>query len=91
MNLLCWNIRGIGNFDSKIALRNLCLSHNPGIIFLAEPIISSHIFREGNCCADMLANMGHTMQGSVWLDLFPAELYLDFFWDRVGLPNYRFP
>jgi hypothetical protein len=34
MNLLYWNIRGIANFDSKIALCNLFLSHTPGIIFL---------------------------------------------------------
>ena len=40
MNVLYWNIRGIGNFETKIALRNLCLSHNPVIIFIAEPMIS---------------------------------------------------
>ena len=53
--------------------------------------ISSHIFREGNCCADRIANMGHTMQGSVWIDMLPTELHLDFFRDRVGLPDYMFP
>jgi len=58
---------------------------------LGTQIISSHIFREGNCCANRLANMGHTMEGSVWLDMLPMELHLDFFRDRVGLPNYRFP
>jgi hypothetical protein len=39
MNLLYWNIRGIANFDSKIALCNLFLSHTPGIIFIAEPMV----------------------------------------------------
>jgi len=29
--------------------------------------------------------MGHTLQGSVWLDTLPVELHLDFFRDRVGL------
>jgi ribonuclease HI len=58
---------------------------------LGIQVISSHIFREGNCCADRLANMGHSLQGSVWLDVLPAALYLDFFRERVGLPNYRFP
>ncbi|XP_024632809.1 uncharacterized protein [Medicago truncatula] len=58
---------------------------------LGIQIISSHIFHEGNCSADRLANMGHTMQGSVWLNVLPSELHLDFFRDRLGLPNYRFP
>jgi len=40
MNLLYWNIRGICNFESKIALRNLFMSHKPLIIFIAEPKIS---------------------------------------------------
>ena len=57
---------------------------------LGIQIISSHIFREGDCCAARLANMGHTLQGFV-LDTLPTELHLDFFRDRVGLPNYRFP
>jgi hypothetical protein len=39
MNVLYWNIRGIGNFESKIALHNLFLSHKPVIIFIAEPKI----------------------------------------------------
>jgi len=58
---------------------------------LGIQIIASHIFREGNCCADMLVNMGHDIQGSVWISTLPTELHLDFFRDRVGLPNYRFP
>jgi len=58
---------------------------------LGVQIISSHIFREGNYCADRLANRGHLIQRSVWLASLPTELHLDFFRDRVGLPNYRFP
>jgi hypothetical protein len=49
------------------------------------------IFREGNSCADKLANMGHGIQDSIWLDTLPSELHFDFFRDRIGLPNYRFP
>ena len=63
--------------------------HNACI--LGIQIISSHIFREGNCCADRLANMGHVILSSIWLDTLLMELHLDFFRDRVGLPNYRFP
>lgn len=58
---------------------------------LGIQIIASHIFCEGNCCADRLANMGHAIEGSVWISSLPTELHLDFFCDRVGLPNYRFP
>jgi len=39
----------------------------------------------------MNANMGHTMQGSVWLASLLDELKVDFFRDRCGLPNYKFP
>jgi len=54
-------------------------------------VLSSHIYREGNVCADRLANMGHAVQGAVWLSALPLELSFDFFRDRCGLPNYRFP
>jgi hypothetical protein len=54
-------------------------------------VISSHIFWEGNSCADLLANHGHSIQG-VWrttslLDFIRAP----FFSDRYDLPKYRFP
>lgn len=54
-------------------------------------VITSHIFREGNSCADKLANMGHGIIGSIWLDTLPYEIHSDFYRDRIGLPNYRFP
>ena len=49
------------------------------------------MFREGNCCADKLANYGHYVVDTVWLDSLPTELAQDFFGDRFGLLNYRFP
>jgi ribonuclease HI len=58
---------------------------------LRVQVISSHIFREGNCCADRLAALGHSIVGDIWLDILPDELKIDFFRDRCGLPNYRFP
>jgi len=58
---------------------------------LGIQVISSHIFRESNCCADKLAAMGHSIVGAVWLDNLPSDLRLDFFRDRCGFPNYRFP
>jgi len=58
---------------------------------LGVQVISSHIFREGNCCADMLASMCHYVQDSVWLTELPSALHFHFFTDRCGLPTYRFP
>ncbi|XP_024630290.2 uncharacterized protein [Medicago truncatula] len=40
MNVLYWNVRGIGNSDTRLALKNLFLSHKPTIIFVAEPMVS---------------------------------------------------
>ena len=40
MNILYWNIRGIGNSDTRIALKKLFLSHKPSLIFLAEPMVN---------------------------------------------------
>ena len=57
---------------------------------LGVQVTSSHIFCEGNGCADKLADMDHAIQGSVWFDALPAELHMDFYRDRIGLPNYRF-
>jgi len=46
---------------------------------LGVQMISSHIYREGNVCADRLANMGHSVQGGVWLSSLPPALGSDFF------------
>jgi len=70
-----------------IMLRNIW--HNASR--LGVHVISSHIFREGNSCADKLASLGHSSIGAVWLDSLPTDLRLDFFRDRCGLPNYRLP
>ncbi|KEH26095.1 transmembrane protein, putative [Medicago truncatula] len=49
------------------------------------------LFREGNSCAVKLANMGHEIQGSIWLETLLDKLHMDFYRDRIDLPNYRFP
>ncbi|AES87637.2 DUF4283 domain protein [Medicago truncatula] len=49
---------------------------------LGIQVISSHIYREGNSCANKLAALGHSMVGEVWLDTLPDELKIDFFRDR---------
>ena len=40
MNILYWNIRGIGNNDSRLALADLCRLHNPSLVFIAEPMVA---------------------------------------------------
>lgn len=42
MNILYWNVRGIGNADTRLALKNFYLSHKPSLIFIAEPMINFH-------------------------------------------------
>lgn len=53
--------------------------------------ISSHIYREGNKCADSVANLGHSIVGEVWLSVLPSEFQQDFIEDRCGLPRFRYP
>ncbi|XP_024636367.1 uncharacterized protein [Medicago truncatula] len=70
-----------------ISLRNRwhnCLQHG-------MTVLCSHIFREGNCCADKLAFIGHSLTSTVWFDSLPPTLAVDFARDRSGLPNFRFP
>lgn len=50
----------------------------------------SHIYREGNSCADRLAAYDLANQSYFWWDTIPQFLNVDFFRNRVGLPSYRF-
>jgi hypothetical protein len=61
-------------------------AHNLGI-----QVISSHIYHEGNYCANKLAALGHSIVGEIWLDNLLNEVKIDFYRDRCELPNYRFP
>lgn len=54
-------------------------------------MICSHIFREGNVCADDLVALGHDIHNTVWFTQLPPSLGEDFSRDRNGLPNCRFP
>jgi ribonuclease HI len=54
-------------------------------------VLSSHIYREGNICADKLAHYGHSVVGEVWLSALPSEFHQDFYTDRCGLPRFRYP
>jgi len=46
-------------------------------------VISYHIFREGNRCADGLANMGHSVVGELWLSVLPSIFSRIFMWTGV--------
>lgn len=43
----------------------------------------SHIYREGNCCADMLASYGGSRMGIIWWDLIPNFIRDDFSHKRL--------
>jgi ribonuclease HI len=49
----------------------------------------THVYREGNRCADKLASKGLEVQGvTVWLQI-PEFLNCLFTHDRLGMPNFR--
>jgi len=54
-------------------------------------VVFSHIFCEGNGCADKLASHGHMVTNTIWWDIMPEFCRGDFFRDRSGLPNFCFP
>ena len=52
--------------------------------------VVSHVYREGNFCADLLANIGFSLSHlKIWMDL-PNCIKGVFVKDRLGMPNYRF-
>lgn len=66
-------------------------NHWANCVYYGIRLLSYHVFREGNTSADKLANHGHTIQGMLWWDSLPTLIRDDFFRDRYGLPNDRFP
>jgi ribonuclease HI len=70
------------------ALRNRwdnCLARISNMNFFV-----SHIYREGNHCADKLASLGLTLPGFTWWNQIPPQLRDDFGRNRLGMPSYRF-
>ncbi len=66
--------------------------HN--FIFFVKSInfVYSHVYREGNACADGLANLGlyYSLNYLVWFDSIPDSIGGEYNRNRLGLPNYRF-
>jgi len=52
--------------------------------------IVSHIFREGNACADALANIGLSLDNYVYYYSLPLQVRGDYVENRLGWPNFRF-
>jgi len=74
--LVPWSIRNIwGNCLLKTSQMNF---------------IVSHIYREENTCADLLANIGLTINDTMWWDNVPNAIKFDLVRNELGLPNYRF-
>ena len=52
--------------------------------------IVSHIYREGNTCADILVNFGLNASEPLWWDESPSNIRGEVIKNKLGLPNYRF-
>jgi len=62
-----------------------CLQFVSSINFLV-----THVYREGNCCVDSLANIGLSLHGlTVWIEI-PASIRGNVVKNRLGMTNYRF-
>jgi hypothetical protein len=50
----------------------------------------THVYREGNSCADAIANFGLTVNHlTIWLEI-PVWLRTHFVQNRLGMPCFRF-
>lgn len=52
--------------------------------------IVSHVYREGNQCADGLANIGLTLDNYTTWNAIPSSLLSAFVLNKLGWPNFRF-
>ncbi|GAU47667.1 hypothetical protein TSUD_380210 [Trifolium subterraneum] len=61
-------------------------------LFLTKSMkfMATHIYREGNHCADKLVNIGLTVQTFTWWDDVHRALSMDFARNKMGLPCFRF-
>jgi hypothetical protein len=98
MKFLFWNVRGFGNHEYRVALKNFCTSHKPYINFIAEPMISfdsvsnwfwSIIIAKVTTCANKIENHGHLLDNILWWDSTPPFIRDDFLRDRLGIPCFR--
>jgi ribonuclease HI len=62
-----------------------CLLMTRSMIFFV-----SHVYREGNVCADVLANLGLGLLELTFGNIAPLPVCNSFARDKFGLPNFRF-
>jgi len=64
-----------------------CIGIIQGLNFCA-----SHIYREGNVCADSRANFGLSLASLdlFWFDIIPAFVRGEYIRNRLGMPSFRF-
>jgi ribonuclease HI len=53
-------------------------------------LLVSHIYREGNSCADSLASLGLDCNEFVWWNHPPSAISSEVIRNMLGLPNFRF-
>jgi ribonuclease HI len=63
---------------------------NCQIIISNMNFLASHIYREGNSCADVLANIGLTLDTYVYYYSLPLHVRGDYVKNRLGWPSFRF-
>lgn len=44
MKILFWNARGVANHPTRLVLKNICVSHKPDIVLIAEPWMNLDAF-----------------------------------------------
>jgi ribonuclease HI len=52
-------------------------------------LVVSHVYREGNQCADGLANIGLNLDRLVIWDVIPSQIRSFYFDNRLGKPSFR--
>jgi len=75
-NIVPWNLRN--RWDNCIYLLN------------SFRFQVSHIYREGNHCADQLANIGLAISSHFWYTDVPPQIVAEFSRNKTGFPNFRF-
>ncbi|CAJ2636465.1 unnamed protein product [Trifolium pratense] len=51
---------------------------------------ATHIYREGNCCADRMVALGINVNGFYWWDNVSPSVQGDYISNLMGLPSFRF-
>jgi hypothetical protein len=80
----------------SISVSKYCINNRGSLLpnlwaLWGNDLLATVIFISDQGIAFFLANLGHSVVGTVWQNSLPHALALDFFRDRCGLPNYRFP